>query len=340
MSGQDWLDKDFYAVLGVSKDASAQEIKKAYRKKAKELHPDRHPGDTAAEERFKAVGEAYGVLHDEEQRKQYDAIRAMGAGGARFSSGPGGASGAEGFEDMFSAMFGGAGGGGSRVRFGGPGGQGQPNMEDIFSMFGGSQGFGGGAQGFGGGRGGYGAPTKGQDLSARTRLSFREAALGTEIRLEVGGRTVTTRTPKGVHDGQKIRLRGKGQPSPTGGDAGDLILTIDVTPHPVFSLEGADLRITVPVRFDEAALGTTIEVPLLEGGQVRMRVPAGTPSGRVLRAKGKGIVTSKRTGDLLVTLQVDVPAELDDATRAAIEQLREAQQGVDPRASLAADAAR
>ncbi len=343
MSGQDWLDKDFYAVLGVSKDASAQEIKKAYRKKAKELHPDRHPGDKTAEERFKAVGEAYGVLHDEEQRKQYDAIGAMGAGGARFASGPGGASGAEGFEDMFSAMFGG-GAGGTRVRFGGAGAQGQPNMEDIFSMFGGSQGFsggqgfGGGASGFGGG--GYGAPTAGQDLSARTRLSFREAALGTEIRLEVGGRTVTTRTPKGVRDGQKIRLRGKGQPSPNGGKPGDLILTIDVTPHPVYSLDGADLRITVPIRFDEAALGTTIEVPLLEGGHVRMRVPAGTPSGRVLRAKGKGITTSKRTGDLLVTLQVDVPSELDDATRAAVEQLREAQKDVDPRASLVADAAR
>lgn len=333
MSGQDWLDKDFYAVLGVSKDASAQEIKKAYRKKAKQLHPDRHPGDKSAEDRFKAVGEAYAVLNDAEQRKQYDAIRAMGSGGARFASGPGGAGSAEGFEDMFSAMFGGQ-NGGARVRFGGPGGQGAPSMEDIFSMFGG-----GGAQGFSG-QGGYGAPAKGQDLTARTTLSFREAALGTEIRLDVGGRTVTTRTPKGVRDGQKIRLRGKGQPSANGGEAGDLILTITVTPHPVYSLDGADLRITVPVRFDEAALGTTVEVPLLDGGSVRMKVPAGTPSGRVLRAKGKGIATSKRTGDLLVTIEVDVPATLDDATRAAVEQLRDAQSDVYPRADLAAQAAR
>ncbi len=343
MSGQDWLDKDFYAVLGVSKDASAQEIKKAYRKKAKQLHPDRHPGDKDAEDRFKAVGEAYAVLNDPEQRQQYDAIRAMGSGGARFSSGPGGAAGAEGFEDMFSAMFGGGGQGGTRVRFGGQGGaQGNPNMEDIFSMFGGggrgAGSFGGG--GFGGAGGGYGAPATGQDLSARTTLSFREAALGTEIRLSVGGRSVTTRTPAGVRDGQKIRLRGKGQPSVNGGDAGDLILTISVTPHPVFSLEGNDLRVTVPVRFDEAVLGTTLEVPRLDGGAVRMKVPAGTPSGRTLRAKGKGITTSKGTGDLLATLEVTVPAHLDDATRAAVEQLRAAQQDENPRASLAADAAR
>lgn len=344
MSGQDWLDKDFYAVLGVSKDASAQEIKKAYRKKAKQLHPDRHPGDKDAEDRFKAVGEAYAVLNDPEQRQQYDAIRAMGSGGARFSSGPGGAAGAEGFEDMFSAMFGGGGQGGTRVRFGGQGGaQGSPNMEDIFSMFGGGAsrgtgGFGGG--GFGGAGGGYGAPATGQDLSARTTLSFREAALGTEIRLSVGGRSVTTRTPAGVRDGQKIRLRGKGQPSVNGGDAGDLILTISVTPHPVFSLDGNDLRVTVPVRFDEAVLGTTVEVPRLDGGAVRMKVPAGTPSGRTLRAKGKGITTSKGTGDLLATLEVTVPAHLDDATRAAVEQLRAAQQDENPRASLAADAAR
>lgn len=339
MSGQDWLDKDFYAVLGVSKDADAPAIKKAYRKKAKALHPDLHPGDSAAEDRFKAVGEAYAVLNDAEQRKQYDAIRAMGSGGARFSQGAGGgAQGGEGFEDVFSSMFGG--GQGGRTRTAG-GGQSAPNMEDIFSMFGGGGGAGGG---FGGGRGGfsgggYGAPTKGQDLSARTKLSFRDAALGTEIVLEVGGRKVTTRVPAGVHDGQRIRLRGRGRPSSDGGDAGDLLLTIDVAPHPVFSLDGSDLRVTVPVRFDEAALGTTVQVPLLDGSTVRLKVPAGTPNGRTLRAKGKGITTSKDTGDLLATLEVTVPQELDDATRAAIEALREAQHE-DPRRTLIADAAR
>ncbi|GAB2532438.1 DnaJ C-terminal domain-containing protein [Brachybacterium huguangmaarense] len=342
MSGQDWLDKDFYAVLGVDKDASAPEIKKAYRKKAKELHPDRHPGDKKAEDRFKAVGEAYGVLNDPEQRKQYDAIRAMGSGGARFTSGPGGG-GAEGFEDMFSAMFGGGAPGGTRVRFGQGGAQpGGPDLNDIFSMFGGggAQGFGGG--GFGGSQGyggGYGAPAKGEDLAARTTLDFRDAALGTEIRLEVGGRTITTRTPAGVHDGQKIRLRGKGQPSMTGGEAGDLILTITVRPHPVFSLDGANLRLTVPVRYDEAVLGTTIEVPRLDGAPVRMRVPAGTSSGRTLRAKGKGITTKKGTGDLLATIEIVVPSELTDAVREAVEALREATKDDNPRATLVADAA-
>ncbi|MGP9695572.1 DnaJ C-terminal domain-containing protein [Brachybacterium sp. AOP25-B2-12] len=342
MSGQDWLDKDFYAVLGVSKDASAPEIKKAYRTKAKELHPDRHPDDAGAEDRFKAVGEAYGVLNDPEQRKQYDAIRAMGSGGARFSSGAGGPSGAEGFEDVFSSMFGGGGAGGGRPRYAGGGGQSAPNMEDIFSMFGGGAGGAGG--GFGGSRGGfsgagYGGPTKGQDLSARARLGFREAALGTEIRLEVGGRTVTARVPAGVHDGQKIRLRGKGQPSTTGGDAGDLLLTIDVTPHPVFSLDGTNLRVTVPIRFDEAVLGATVQVPLLDGGSVRLKVPAGTPTGRTLRAKGKGITTPKGTGDLLATVEVQVPQDLDDTQREAVIALRDALHD-DPRSRLMADAAR
>ncbi|MDO5663233.1 MAG: DnaJ C-terminal domain-containing protein [Brachybacterium sp.] len=339
MSGQDWLDKDFYAVLGVSKDASAQEIKKAYRKKAKELHPDRNPGDTAAENRFKQVGEAYGVLHDPEQRQQYDAIRAMGSGGARFSSGPGGpgAAGAEGFEDVFSAMFG-QGGGGSRVRFGGPGGQqAGPDLEDILSMFG--QGGGGGPQGFPG-RTGPAGPTKGADLTARVKLDFRDAALGTEVKLTVGGRPVTTRIPAGVHDGQKIRLRGKGQQSPTGGEPGDLILTVEVSAHPVYTMDGANLRVVVPVRYDEAVLGTTIQVPLLQGGSVRLRVPAGTPAGRTLRAKGKGLVTKKTTGDLLVEIQVAVPTDLDDEARAAVEALRETMAGDDPRADLAERAAR
>lgn len=337
MSGQDWLDKDFYAVLGVSKDATAAEIKKAYRKKAKELHPDRHPGDPAAEDRFKAVGEAYSVLNDAEQRQQYDAIRAMGSGGARFASGPGG--GAGGFEDVFSAMFGGAPGGGN-VRFGGstgPGGPGgaNPSMEDILSMFGGGGGFAGAGPSTA-----QRTPPAGADLSARAKLSFREAAEGTELTVTVGGRTVTARIPAGVHDGQKIRLRGKGQPSIHGGAAGDLLLTLEVAPHPVWSADGANLRITVPVSFDEAVLGTTLEVPLFDGGSVRMKVPAGTPSGRTLRAKGKGLKTSKATGDLLVTLEVAVPSHVEGKARAAVEDLRAALADEDPRRGLTEAAAR
>jgi molecular chaperone DnaJ len=297
MSGQDWLDKDFYAVLGVSKDASAQEIKKAYRTKARKYHPDRHPDDPKAEETFKEIGEAYSVLNDPEQREQYDAIRAMGSGGARFSAGQGGPGGA-GFEDIFSSMFGG-----------------------------------GGPAGF------QAAPSKGQDVSARTRLPFRDAALGTEVRLTVDGKAVTARIPAGVYDGQKIRLRGKGRPGPGGAPAGDLLLTLEVEEHPVWSADGANLRITVPVSFDEAVLGTTLSVPLLDGGTVSVKIPAGTPSGRTLRVRGKGLVTKKTTGDLHVTVEVAVPTHVEGAAKKAVEDLRDALADEDPRAGLAAAAA-
>ena len=339
MSQQDWLDKDFYAVLGVSKDASAQDIKKAYRTLARKYHPDHHPDDAKAEEKFKSIGEAYSVLNDEEQRQQYDAIRAMGSGGARFSAGQGGAGGA-GFEDIFSSMFGG-GHPGARPAPGG--GAGNPDIDDLLKMFGGQGGgFGGG--GFGGGApAGFApnrAPAKGSDTSARTRVSFRDAALGTDLRLTVDGRTITTRIPAGVHDGQKIRLRGKGRPGPGGAPAGDLLLTLDVEEHPVWSADGANLRITVPISFDEAVLGTTLAVPLLDGESVSVKVPPGTPSGRTLRVRGKGLVTTKKTGDLHVTVQVAVPTHVDGAAKQAIEDLRAALADEDPRAGLAAAAAR
>jgi molecular chaperone DnaJ len=150
MSGQDWLDKDFYAVLGVSKDASAQEIKKAYRTKARKYHPDRHPDDPKAEETFKEIGEAYSVLNDPEQREQYDAIRAMGSGGARFSAGQGGPGGA-GFEDIFSSMFGGGAGAPRGGGFPGGGGGANPDIDDLLKMFGGQ----GGGFGGGGASGGW-----------------------------------------------------------------------------------------------------------------------------------------------------------------------------------------
>ena len=328
--------RDYYEILGIDKKAQADDIKKAYRKMAIKHHPDKNPDDPTAEERFKAVGEAYAVLHDAEQRQQYDAIRAMGSGGARFATGAGGAGG---FEDVFSSMFGGGG-----ARFAPGGGGAQPDMEDILRMFGGGGGFtgGGGFPGGGsfGGRTGFAPQMKGEDITARTRLSFREAALGTEARLTVGGRTVNARIPAGVHDGHKIRLRGKGQPGPQGAPAGDLLLQLEVEPHEVWSAEGADLRITVPVGFDEAVLGATLEVPLLTGGTVRVKVPAGTPSGRTLRVRGKGLVTSKRTGDLLVTIQVAVPSHVEGAAKKAVEDLRAALTEEDPRAGLASAAAR
>lgn len=325
MSQQEWLSKDFYKVLGVSKDATAAEIKKAYRKKAKELHPDRHPGDAQAEERFKEVGEAYSILNDPEQRKQYDAIRAMGAGGARFASGPGGA-GAGGFEDLFGAFAGGQHFARGQGSFGGAGGI---NIEDLMGMFGGAQ------AGFAPG-GGHGAPT-GEDIHARVNLSFRDAALGTEVSLTVGGKNVKTRLPAGVNDGKKIRLRGKGQPSPYGGAPGDLVLTASVAKDPLFTMDGKDLRITVPITLPEAVFGTTLEVPLLQGGTVKFKIPAGTPAGRVLRAKGKGMPVKSGAGDLLVSLQIVAPTSMNDEAKSALETFAEATAGENPRAALFAE---
>lgn len=331
MSQQEWLSKDFYKILGVSQDASAAEIKKAYRKKAKELHPDRHPGDAKAEERFKEVGEAYSILSDAEHRKQYDAIRAMGAGGARFSSGPGGASGG-GFEDLFGAFTGGGFGGGA----------GGVNIEDLMGMFGGG-GF-GGAQGRAGfsPNGGFGrqAPQKGADVSASVKLSFRDAVLGTEVSFSAGGRNITTRIPAGVHDGQKIRLRGKGQASANGGVPGDLMLTAHVAAHPLYTMDGMNLRIDVPITPAEAAFGAKVRVPLLDGGHVTVKVPAGTPSGRTLRAKGKGVRTKKGEGDLLVTLTIVLPETLNENAEKALRDFAEATSEFDPRADFAENATR
>jgi molecular chaperone DnaJ len=320
VTGQDWLEKDFYAVLGVPKDADQATIKKAYRKLARKLHPDQNPGDAKAEAKFKDIGEAYSVLSDPEQRQQYDQLRAM-AGGARFTAGSrAGGQGGAGFEDLFGGLFGGgAGSGGSRVRYSTGGG----GFEDVLGGL-----FGGG--GFGQPRG----PRRGADLTASTTLPFRTAAEGSTVSLNVEGRTVNARIPAGVRDGQKIRLRGKGRPGDPGAEPGDLVITVSVTPHPVFSAEGANLRVTVPVAFDEAALGATIEVPTLDGSPVKVKVPAGTPSGRTLRVKGKGIATTKGVGDLLVTVQVVVPQKLTPAAREAVQAFGIATSDQDVRAEL------
>jgi molecular chaperone DnaJ len=328
MTGQDWLEKDFYAVLGVPKDADAAAIKKAYRRLARTLHPDHNPGDAAAEARFKDVGEAYAVLSDPDQRKQYDALRAMAGGGARFSagSGPGGAAG---FEDLFGGMFGGAGPGGARVRYtstdAGGGG-----FEDILSGV-----FGGRGGAFRAARG----PERGGDLNASATLPFRQAVEGTTARLTVEGQAMTVRIPPGVHNGQKIRLRGKGQPGRGGGPAGDLVVTVTVEHHPVFSLLGHNVHLTVPVTFAEAALGATVEVPTLDGTPVRVKVPPGTPSGRTLRVKGRGAPIPGAPGDLMVTVDVAVPRALNAEAKAAVEAFAAATAGEDPRAGLTAQAA-
>lgn len=341
MASQDWLNKDFYALLGVKKDASETEIKKAYRKLAKNLHPDRNPDDAAAELKFKEVGEAYSVLSDPEQRQQYDAIRSMTSGGARFTSGGRGPGGGGQFEDVFSSMFGGAGAGaagGPRVRFstGGPaGGAGGASLEDLLGgMFGG---------GGGSAYGGYGAPRgpqRGADIDAATTIGFRQAVHGETVQLRTQeGRTITVRIPAGVRDGQRIRLAGKGNPGDHGAPAGDMVVSVKVTPHPVFGREGDNLTITVPVTFDEAALGSTLEVPTLDGGTVKVKLAPGTPSGRVLRVKGRGVERKGHAkGDLLAKVDVMVPQRLSDEARAAVEAFRSATSGDDPRADLIARA--
>ncbi len=336
MASQDWFEKDFYAILGVPKDADDATIKKAYRKLARKHHPDQNSGSSTSEKRFKDVGEAHAVLADPKQREEYDAIRQMAGGGARFhAGGPGGGGG---FEDVFSAF--GGGGGGQRVRFstGGPGAGGQPDLDDVLAqMFGGGAAAGGrgGADpfsGFGSARG----PRPGADLQARTSLSFRDAVEGATVTLSTPeGRRITTKVPAGVKDGQKIRLRGKGAPGDPGAPTGDLILTVKVEKHPVFGRDGDDLTLELPVTFAEAALGATVSVPTLDGTPVRVKVAPGTPSGRVLRVKGRGVVGRGGTsGDLLARISVVVPQRLTDAAREAVETLRSEESGVDPRAGL------
>jgi molecular chaperone DnaJ len=295
VASQDWINKDFYATLGVSRDADATAVKKAYRKLARQLHPDARPDDAKSEARFKEVGEAYAVLSDPEQRKQYDAIRAMGQGGPRFSSGGSGAGGA-GFEDAFAGMF----RGGRR----GASGSGRGGVEDMLgNLFGGGYSMG---------------PIPGSDLAAAVEVDFRHAAVGETLTLDVGGRNVTTRLPVGVRDGQRIRIPGKGQQSPNGGPAGDLVITVHVKPHPVFTADGHHLRVALPITITEAALGAEVDVPTLDGGRVRVKVPAGTSSGTTLRVKGRGLSAKSGTGDLLATIEIRTPGKLSSRAKEAL----------------------
>lgn len=312
MASQDWLEKDFYQILGVSKGVTDAELKKTYRKLARKYHPDSNSGNAAAEAKFKEISEAYSVLSDPEQRAEYDQIRAMGTGGARFTSGGGGG---QGFDDMFGGMFGGGGGRGGQYSA-----QGGQNFEDIFNMFG------GGARG----------PQPGRDVQASTTLDFETAVNGHTVTLQAPTGTVKVKIPAGVSDGQKIKVRGKGEPSPNGGPAGDIILTVAVRKHPVFERDGQNLRLKLPVTFSEAALGATVEVPTLGGSTVKLKIQPGTPSGRVLRVKGRGVNSAKGIGDLLAEVQVVVPSHLSDKAREALEAFREAESDENPREDLLA----
>lgn len=381
----DWAQKDFYAELGVSKDASQDEIKKAYRKLARANHPDSNPGDDAKHEKFKAVAEAYDVLGDTEKRKKYDEMRALGAGGFGFGRGGGGGGAQGGFDvnDLFRQQ----------------GGQG--GLGDMFGDL-----FGGGAAGGGFTRGRTRPrPQRGTDVETKATLSFTDALDGTTIALRLtsdsacptchgtggepgttphicttcegagfvvgsmgGGfsmnetcptchgrqlvyddkcpvchgsglgqstRTVQARIPAGVKDGQRIRLKGKGGPGSNGGPAGDLFVAVHVGSHPLFGRKDHNLTLDLPVTFDEAALGAEVKVPTLGGAPVTLKIPAGTPSGRTFRVRGKGAKRKDGTaGDLLVTVHVEVPSSLDETAREALAAYRAATAGHDPRAKL------
>jgi len=275
MASQDWFEKDFYQVLGVAKDASDSDIKKTYRKLARQYHPDSNPGDAKAEAKFKEISEAFSVLSDAEH-----------AGG--------------GFEDVFSNIFGGRGGG------------------------------------FGGGFGGFDfGPTPGIDLTARTSIDFIDSIKGATIKLSLQGmESLNVKIPAGVVDGQKIKLRGKGRPSPNGGPSGDLIVTVRVKPHPVFVRDGINLRVAVPVTFTEAALGATISVPTLGGEPVKLKIHPGIPNGRVLRIKGRGVDLGNNRGDLLATVEVAVPSHLSEKAKKALLEFEEQMPKEDPRSDL------
>jgi molecular chaperone DnaJ len=302
---KEWLEKDYYAELGVSKDASEKEIKKAFRRLAREFHPDSNPNDPAAEARFKEINEAYETVGDPETRKEYDHAREMGY----FVGGPGGGQQYVRVEDL----FGGSAGGG-----------------DFGDLFGGFQDlFGRGARAQAPPR-----PRRGQDVTGTISLSFHEALAGATREFSVDSSTVKVKIPKGVSDGAKVRVRGKGGPGANGGAPGDLMVTVRVGDHPVFGRAGKrNLTITVPVTYTEAALGAVITVPTLDG-TTKIRVPAGTQSGTVMKVTGKGVETANGPGDLLVTVEIAVPTELTEDERSALETLQAAESSWQPRSRL------
>ena len=325
MASENWLNTDFYKVLGVSETASDADIKKAYRKLARKYHPDQNPGDAAAEKKFKEISEANDVLSDKKQREEYDQVRKYGAAG--FGGGfPGGADGFPG---------GGFPGGAGNCSYSTGGGSQGINIEDLLGgMFGGGMGGGSSRGGFPGGSGAFqqSAP-KGEDATTSARISLKQAYEGAEVSVfRPGGSQTTARLPQGVKDGQKVRLRGKGHAGH--GGAGDLLVTVRVDAHPIFEREGDNVLVRVPVTLEEAVNGTILEVPTLDGKSVRLRLPAGSPSGRKMRAKGRGFVTKKGTGDMLVIPEVQVPTDLTDEAQAALSRFMELAPQGNPREEL------
>ena len=306
---RDWIDKDFYATLGVDKSASERDIKKAYRKAAQQYHPDNNPGDAGAESRFKEIGEAYDVLSEAETRKEYDQARETFARGA-WAGGPRGSGGTQyvNIEDLgdLGDLFGSAGG-----MFGGLG--------DLF------------------GRRGRPAAQRGADLESEVSLTFHEAISGVTRTLSIegpgGARDVQVKIPAGVDDGARIRVRGRGRPGSNGGETGDLFVRVRVAKHPLYERIGRNLKVHVPISFAAAALGTEVTAPTLDG-TVTLKVPAGTQPGKTFRVSGKGVTTPKGTGDLLVVIDVVVPRDLSDEQRALLEKLRDLENAENPREHL------
>lgn len=295
--------KDYYSILGVQKDASAEEIKKAYRKLALKFHPDKTKGDKAKEEKFKEISEAYAVLSDKDKRQQYDTYGAAGFQ-QRFSQ-----------EDIFRNF----------------------DFSDILREFG----FGGGGGPFGGKRGGVrfsfgGSPfggaeaqnqIKGGDLIYEMHLSLDEVASGTQKTIAIQQGTsadkLTVKIPKGMVPGSKLRIAGKGQPSPYGGPAGDLFVTAKLLDHPLFKVKGHDLLLTREIKLTEALLGTRVNVPTIEGKELNLKIPPGTRDKTKMRLAGHGLphMHGAGIGDLLVEIHVRIPSSLTDAQRELVAQL-------------------
>ena len=321
---------DYYKVLGVSETATADEIKKAYRKLAKKFHPDVTGGDKAKEARFKDISQAYDVLGDEKKREEYDTQRKNPFAG----SGPSGGGFPGGFPGGFSDFAGFSGGGRSRRA---AGGSQRVNMnvdlEDMLRQFGLNMGRDGAPGGFpGGGRAeAREAEGRGGDVQTSLEIGFVEAALGIEksVVLEPGSpseRRLTMRIPAGVEDGETLRLAGQGRPGIGGAPAGNLLVKIVVKPHAAtkFRRKGADVEIDVPVHFDVAVLGGVAEVPTLEGTKATLKIPAGTPDGTLLRLRGKGAGDRKGgRGDLYGVIQIIVPKDISPEARELLRKFAE-----------------
>jgi DnaJ-class molecular chaperone len=319
--------RDLYEVLGVARDAPAEEIKRAYRKLAKQHHPDRNLGNASAEQKFKELQHAYSILSDKEKRARYDQYGEIGAGD--FHTQPGG----------------------QRVYTWGPSGQ-QINVEDLeelFSAFGAESPFAGASpfeRFFRGGRTRRQrrpAPVRGQDTRRRINLAFEQAIRGVNIEVDLGQRaggkgkreTIEVRIPPGVEDGQQIRVRGQGTPGVGGGPPGDLFLICAVRPHRFFRREGRNVAVEVPVTVSEAALGAKIDVPTLDG-EVTLTIPPGTSGGTKLRLRGRGVPKhgSEPAGDQIAVVQVLVPKSLSEKQKALFEELAASLEETDPRAAL------